>query len=104
MKKLLSVIMLLSVMSLFVACQTEPTREKKFSEGQVIRMKIDGRKGMVTDVWNMIDVYCYTVRIPCDGIKTDTKIMSEDGMLKTVPYLEIRVEEFEIEPWVEDSK
>jgi hypothetical protein len=93
---------------LFASCgsHTPP----KFHEGELVRMKLDGRVGMV--IWVYPDFErqsknsgaIYDVRVSSDRVVTaDTKLLEKDGAVHTLPYQKIMVNEYELER-VEETK
>ncbi|MFZ3043599.1 MAG: hypothetical protein WA058_00630 [Minisyncoccia bacterium] len=90
---------------LIVGCSDKPREMyvKKFHAGDVVAMKIDGRKGMVLSVTGCLinerDTHhsCdYRVRFSTGSVRTDTHVLDEDGPLRATPYETLLVYDYEL--------
>ena len=77
----------------------EHEKSFKFQIGEVVKIKVDGRKAVVLSRWDKRNDSCksYMVRIAINEVLTDTKILSSDGPLKLEAYKKMEVDEFELE-------
>jgi len=90
MKKLLLIVLLSGF--LFIGCENEGIY-KRWPKGTLVKMKVDGRKGMITGYngWFLI------LRVGTVELVTRTRLLSNDESVQMFPYSYIEVREFEIE-------
>jgi hypothetical protein len=99
MKKILFSALIL--LSLFVLVSCEEHKDPcgyKFSEGDIVKIKIDGRKAQILQQAGCFGGRIrYVVRYNNPAIFTDTQIINRDGPLYTKSYTHDYFYEFELE-------
>lgn len=68
-----------------------------YKEGDIVKIKLTGQKGMVVSVHHSYDRHFYNVRVVGVEIKTQTSIVGPDEPTQISPYPEILFAEFELE-------
>jgi len=81
----------------WMGCAELEAPKPKFAKGQIVYSVLDGRKGQIMQVLAIGAADPdYKVRFATATIRTDTHLLSEDGSLKTDPYVVIWMEECEL--------
>jgi len=99
--KTLTVSMVIAIIGLIIWLASNTTipnpspHDHKFDVGEIVSTKIDGRKGMIILRYRTIDQY--QVRFGTRSMKTNTRILSEDGNISEYPYTVVNMHEFELE-------
>ena len=107
-KRLPSMLLTILITGIILYVSCGPSTQPKFHEGELVRMKLDGRVGMVIYVYNNFNATTnggtfYDMRVSSDRVFTDTKLLEKDGAVHSLPYQKIVVNEYELEK-MEDGK
>ena len=87
------------VLLVVVACESQPSLDSKFNNGNYVITKLDSKRGMVIHTstrFTACSDWGYIIRFPSLEIKTDTHVLSEDGSIKIGAYTDQIMCEFEL--------
>lgn len=68
----------------------------KYAQGDMVRVKLDNRCGMVVSRWHYGKYLYYNIRFSCEQQQTQTRILSNDKPILIKPYAIVSMQEFEI--------
>lgn len=68
----------------------------KFSVGETVYAKLDGREGMVLDVYGSRYLWYYDVRFVCSEATIPSHVIGSGGKINNYPYSVVNMREFEL--------
>ncbi len=93
----------LSILFLLIGCEDKNIPPPKFHRGDFVTSRLTGDKGQVTYICgHSKSGRSYYVRFAVTTTYTDSRLISSDGPMKISPFIELRMQEFELERFLYD--
>jgi len=85
-------------MAALINSSQKPRAIPAFKAGEIVAMKLDGRRGMILAAYCIARTACdYTVRFSAASLNTDVHLLGPDGAVVSGAYSDVWVSEFELE-------